>query len=399
MQVKISHRMSKPDFQADFLAGILRAAADPNIISFAGGLPNPVSFPVREMDEAADKVLKQSGVSALQYSGSQGYEPLRRYICQRYKKMMDLDFAPEDIIITNGSQQALDMFSAVMIDPGDEIMVETPSYLAALQTFHLYDPKVLSIPLNRDGLDVAALEKAVQEHDPKFIYVIPNFQNPTGLTYTEEVRKKAAVVLKGTNIMVLEDNPYGELRFSGQAGHSFHWFLGEQCVMLGTFSKIVSPGMRIGWIACKEPAVKEKLLAYKSTMDLHTNIFCQMVLAQYLADHDLDEHIEKTRVLYKAKAEKMHACMKKYFPEGVEYTQPEGGMFLWATMPEGIKAVDVQNRAMERGVAVCAGDPFYEEARGVRTMRINYSNSTDEDIEKGVKILADVMRKIMAESK
>ena len=160
MQVKISHRMSKPDFQADFLAGILRAAADPNIISFAGGLPNPVSFPVREMDEAADKVLKQSGVSALQYSGSQGYEPLRRYICQRYKKMMDLDFAPEDIIITNGSQQALDMFSAVMIDPGDEIMVETPSYLAALQTFHLYDPKVLSIPLNRDGLDVAALEKA-----------------------------------------------------------------------------------------------------------------------------------------------------------------------------------------------------------------------------------------------
>ena len=246
---------------------------------------------------------------------------------------------------------------------------------------------------------MAALEKAVQEHDPKFIYVIPNFQNPTGLTYTEEVRKKAAVVLKGTNIMVLEDNPYGELRFSGQAGHSFHWFLGEQCVMLGTFSKIVSPGMRIGWIACKEPAVKEKLLAYKSTMDLHTNIFCQMVLAQYLADHDLDEHIEKTRVLYKAKAEKMHACMKKYFPEGVEYTQPEGGMFLWATMPEGIKAVDVQNRAMERGVAVCAGDPFYEEERGVRTMRINYSNSTDEDIEKGVKILADVMREIMAESK
>ena len=395
MQIKISKRMTKPDFQADFLAGILKAAADPSIISFAGGLPNPVSFPVEAMDTAAQKVLERSGVQALQYSGAQGYAPLREYICKRYKKMMDLDFEPDDIIITNGSQQALDMFSAVMIDPGDEVMVEDPSYLAALQTFHLYDPTILPIELTENGINCEQLEETLKIHKPQFIYVIPNFQNPTGLTYTEETRIKAAEILKQTNCIVLEDNPYGELRFSGKAGHSFAYFLGEQCCMLGTFSKIVSPGMRIGWIACKNKEIKDKMLTYKSTMDLHTNIFCQMVLEQFLQDNDLDAHIEKTRVLYKQKAEFMMDCMEKYFPEGVEYTRPEGGMFVWATLPEGVKAVDVQNEAIKEGIAVCAGDPFYEYERGVRTMRLNYSNSTDEAMEKGIKILADVMKKMI----
>lgn len=395
MQIKISKRMTKPDFQADFLAGILKAAADPSIISFAGGLPNPVSFPVEAMDTAAQKVLAKSGVQALQYSGAQGYLPLREYICKRYKKMMDLDFEPDDIIVTNGSQQALDMFSAVMIDPGDEVMVEDPSYLAALQTFHLYDPTILPIELTENGINCEQLAETLKTHKPQFIYVIPNFQNPTGLTYTEETRIKAAEILKQTNCIVLEDNPYGELRFSGKAGHSFAYFLGEQCCMLGTFSKIVSPGMRIGWIACKNKEIKDKLLTYKSTMDLHTNIFCQMVLEQFLQDNDLDAHIEKTRVLYKQKAEFMMDCMEKYFPEGVEYTKPEGGMFVWATLPEGVKAVDVQNEAIKEGIAVCAGDPFYEYERGVRTMRLNYSNSTDEAMEKGIKILADVMKKMI----
>ncbi|MCF0137198.1 MAG: PLP-dependent aminotransferase family protein [Oscillospiraceae bacterium] len=395
MQVKISHRMSKPDFQAEFLSSILAAAADPSIISFAGGLPNPDSFPVKAMNEAAGKVLESNGIMALQYSGSQGYLPLRQFICDRYKKMMDLDFDPSDIIITNGSQQALDMFSAVMIDPDDEIMVESPSYLAALQTFHLYYPKVLPIKLNSDGLDAEDLKKVISEHNPKFIYIIPNFQNPTGLTYTEEVRVKVAEVLKGTDIMVLEDNPYGELRFSGKAGHSLHYFLGEQVCMLGTFSKIVAPGMRIGWIACKEPQVRAKLLAYKSTMDLHTNIFGQMVLAQFLQDVDLDAHIETTKELYRQKAEYMLECMDKFFPKEVEFTKPEGGMFVWATMPEGVKAVDVTRAAIEKGVAVCPGDPFYEYERDVRTLRINYSNSTNEDIEKGIKILGDAIKELL----
>lgn len=394
MQVKISQRMAKPDFQADFLAAILKAAADPNLISFAGGLPNPVSFPVKAMDAAAQKVLSENGIQALQYSNAPGYLPLREFICQRYKKMMELDFEPDDIIITNGSQQALDMFSAVMIDPGDEVLVENPSYLVALQTFHLYDPKVLTVELSESGVNCDALAEVLKNHKPQFFYVIPNFQNPTGLTYTEETRIKASEILKQANCFVVEDNPYGELRFSGKAGHSFAYFLGEQCCLLGTFSKIVSPGMRIGWIACKNKEIREKLLAYKSTVDLHTNIFCQMVLLQYLKDNDLDEHIEKTRLLYKQKAEYMMACMEKSFPADVEYTKPEGGMFIWATMPEGIRGVDVQMEAIRRGVSVCAGDPFYETEREVRTMRINYSNSSDEAIDKGIQILAEAIETV-----
>ena len=395
MNVKISKRMSKPDFQGEFTSQILAAAGDPSIISFAGGLPNPVSFPIEEMNKAAAEVLKENGVQALQYSNTPGYLPLRKFICDRYKSGMGLDFKPEDIIITNGSQQALDMFASVMIDPDDEVMVESPSYLAALQTFHLYSPKILPIELTKDGINTEILADTVKEHNPKFIYMIPNFQNPTGLTYKEEVREKMAEILKDTDVVVLEDNPYGELRFSGEAGHSMRYFLGDQVCMLGTFSKIVSPGMRIGWIACTIPEVKEKLLAYKSTMDLHTNIFCQMVLAKYLEENDLDTHIEKTKALYKQKAEYMISCMEKYFPKGVEFTTPEGGMFLWATMPEGIKAVDVQRAAVKKGVAVCAGDPFYEYERGVRTMRLNYSNASDEKIEKGIKILGEVMAEMI----
>lgn len=394
MDIKISKRMSKPDFQAEFIEVILTAAADPNLISFAGGLPNPGSFPIEKINEAAGKVLEENGVVALQYNGAQGYLPLRQFICDRYKEKFDIDFKPEDIIITNGSQQALDVFSAVMIDPGDEIMVENPSYLAALQTFHLYDPNIIPVELNEDGIDLEQLEKAVKEHNPKFIYVIPNFQNPTGLTYSEEIKEKAAEILRKTNCIVLEDNPYGEIRFSGKQGKSFHNLLGDQCIMLGTFSKIVSPGMRIGWIACKNKEVYEKLLEYKSTMDLHTNIFGQMVMERFLRDNDLDEHVEKGRLIYKAKAELMMDCMEKYLPEGTTFTKPQGGMFLWVTLPEGLKAIDVFRAALKKGVAFCPGDPFYEYERDVRTMRINYSNSTDEDIERGVRILGETIKEL-----
>ena len=395
MKLRISDRMSKPDFQGEFTSAILKAAASPDVISFAGGLPNPDSFPVKEMEAAVTKVLERDGVRALQYSNTEGYMPLRKFISDRYKKQ-GVDFAPENIIITNGSQQALDMVAATLINPGDAVAVEKPSYLAALQTFHLYGPKIVSVSLNEDGIDCDELEKVLAEYDPKFIYVIPNFQNPTGLTYTQAVRERAAAILKAAGTPVIEDNPYGELRFHGEGGSSFAALLGEQCAAMGAFSKIVAPGMRIGWIACKQPELYAKLLAFKSTMDLHTNIFGQMVLAQYLLDNDLDAQIEKIKDMYREKAEKMMACMAEDFPAEVSYTKPEGGMFIWATMPEGLKAVDVMTAAAQKGVAVCPGDPFYEEDRDVRTMRINYSNSSDEAIEKGIKILGDTIKELLA---
>ena len=395
MKLRISDRMSKPDFQGEFTSAILKAAASPDVISFAGGLPNPDSFPVKEMEAAVTKVLERDGVRALQYSNTEGYMPLRKFISDRYKKQ-GVDFAPENIIITNGSQQALDMVAATLINPGDAVAVEKPSYLAALQTFHLYGPKIVSVSLNEDGIDCDELEKVLAEYDPKFIYVIPNFQNPTGLSYSKEVHDRVVEIFKGTDIVVLEDNPYRELRFSGTATDSFGKELGEQCCMLGTFSKIVAPGMRIGWVCVRNKALREKLLSYKATADLHTNIFSQLVLAQYLADNDIDAHIEKTKVLYKHKAELMMDCMRKYLPEGVEFTPTEGGMFLWAKLPNGMSAVDLYRVALARGVAICPGDPFYEKERNVSTFRINYSNSSDEVIEKGIRILGEACAELIA---
>ena len=397
MTVHMSEKIMRPDFQGEFTASILAAAASPDLISFAGGLPNPVSFPVEAMEKATAKVLAENGVQALQYSGTQGLPALRAWIAKRYETMGVYDVTADDIIITNGSQQALAMLGVCMIDPGDKVLVENPTYLVALQSFHMFDPKIIPVQMNPDGIDCEKLSETVKANpDAKFIYVIPNFQNPTGLTYTQAVRERAAEILKAAGTPVIEDNPYGELRFHGEGGSSFAALLGEQCAAMGTFSKIVAPGMRIGWIACKQPELYAKLLAFKSTMDLHTNIFGQMVLAEYLLDNDLDDQIDKIKDMYREKAEKMMACMAEDFPAEVSYTKPEGGMFIWATMPEGLKAVDVMEAAAAKGVAVCPGDPFYEEERGVRTMRINYSNSSDEAIEKGIKILGDTIKELLA---
>lgn len=396
MQLKLSTMITKPDFQGEFTASILAAAASPDIISFAGGLPNPVSFPIPEMEAATKKVLETNGVIALQYSSTAGWPALRQWIAKRYETMGVYGVQPEDIIVTNGSQQALAMMGAAMLDPGDEIVVEDPTYLVALQSFHVYDPKVLPVTMNTDGIDCDELEETLKAHPGvKFAYVIPNFQNPTGLSYSKAVRDRAAEIFKKYGVLVLEDNPYRELRFAGTAAESFGADLGEQCCMLGTFSKIVTPGMRIGWICVRNPELREKLLNFKATADLHTNIFSQMVLAQYLADNDVDAHIEKTKVLYKQKAEFMMDCMRKYLPEGVEFTPTQGGMFLWVTLPEGVTALNLYRKGLEKGVAICPGDPFYETKRGVRTFRMNYSNSTDEAIEKGVRILGDACRELM----
>ena len=399
MQFKLSNMITKPDFQGEFTASILAAAASPDLISFAGGLPNPVSFPIPEMEAATKKVLEENGVLALQYSSTAGWPALRQWIAKRYETMGVYGVKADDIIVTNGSQQALAMVGACMLDPGDKVIVEDPTYLVALQSFHVFDPVVLPVSINPDGIDCDKLAETVKANpDAKFAYLIPNFQNPTGLSYSQEVHDKVVEIFKGSNIMLLEDNPYRELRFAGTATDSFGGDLGEQCCMLGTFSKIVTPGMRIGWVCVRNKELHDKLLSYKATADLHTSIFSQMVLAQYLADNDVDAHIEKTKVLYKAKAEFMMDCLRKYLPEGVTFTPTEGGMFLWATLPEGITAVDLYRKGLEKGVAICPGDPFYETERNVRTFRINYSNSSDEAIEKGVKILGEACAELIAQA-
>ena len=397
MQLKLSRLVTKPDFQGEFTASILAAAASPDIISFAGGLPNPGSFPIPEMEKATQKVLEENGVTALQYNGTQGWVPLRQWIAKRYETMGVYGVQAEDIIVTNGSQQALAMITAALVDPGDEVIVENPTYLVALQSFHIYDPVVLPVTMNDDGIDCDELAETIKNHpNAKFAYLIPNFQNPTGLSYSQEVHDRAAEIFKNSNVMVVEDNPYRELRFAGTPTDSFGADLGEQCCMLGTFSKIVTPGMRIDWICVRNKELRAKLLNFKATADLHTNIFSQMVLAQYLADNDVDAHIERAKVIYKQKADRMTECLKKYLPEGVFFKPTEGGMFMWVTLPEGVRAVDLYRKALDMGVAICPGDPFYEYERDVRTFRVNYSNSTDEAIEKGTRILGEACAALLA---
>ena len=396
MNFKMSQIITKPDFQGEFNNSILAAAASPDIISFAGGLPNPASFPIAEMEAATRKVLEEKGAVALQYSSTPGYPALREWIARRYETLGVYGVSADDIIVTNGSQQALAMVGLAMIDEGDKLIFEDPTYLVALQSFHVFKPEILPVTMNSDGIDCDKLEATVKANpEAKLIYIIPNFQNPTGLTYSQQVHERVAAILKASNLLVLEDNPYSELRFEGSASSSFGADLGEQCCMLGTFSKIVAPGMRIGWICCRNKELREKLLNYKATADLHTNIFCQMVLAQYLADNDIDKHIEMTKEIYHQKARYMMDCMEKYLPSGVEFTPTQGGMFLWATLPEGLSAVELYRAALARGVAICPGDPFYEYQRNVRTFRINYSNSSNEVIEKGIRILGEVCAELM----
>lgn len=391
---QLSERMKRPDFQGDFTGMILTAAARDDVISFAGGLPNPVSFPIEELRKAADRVLSENGAKALQYGDAMGYEPLRQYLAERYRRQ-GIPVSPEEILITSGSQQALQLIGAAFLDEGSPILLEDPSYLAALQLFHYYAPSIHTVCLTEDGADRTEFARIIKEEKPRFFYTVPNFQNPTGLTYSKQARLEIASILQGTDTLLIEDNPYGDLRFAGDTPVSFGSLLGPQCILLGSFSKTVSPGMRIGWLVCREKALLKRLLAYKQSCDIHSSLFCQMILYEYLSGHDLDQHITRITALYRQKAQWMISCMERFFPAGIHFTRPEGGMFLWATLPDGIAAVDLAEAALQRGVAIVAGDPFYEKRRKVSSFRLNYSNSSDAEIEQGIRILGDCIREFL----
>lgn len=396
MKLRLSKRALQEDFQSSFVGIMLEIAAKGGLISFAGGLPNPASFPVEEIKAASNKVLDTKGSYALQYNSADGYEPLREFIANRYKKQ-GVNINADDIIITNGSQQALDLLSSCLLDEGDNILVEDPSYLAALQSFHLYNPVIHTVNLNEDGVDLKELKESINKYNHKFFYSVPNFQNPTGITYTNYIREQVSNIMKDKDTFFVEDNPYGELRFKGEHQKSFSTFMNEHTILLGTFSKTVAPGFRIGWIASKIKELYNKLKDYKQIMDLNSSIFSQVVLSQYLEDNDLDEHLNNIIKLYGEQCNCMLAAMDKYLPDDMHWTHPEGGMFIWATLPKGINAVEFSKNAANEGVAVTAGDPFYETKRGLGTMRLNYSNSTLENIEKGISILSKVVEKMRKE--
>lgn len=380
-----------------FIREILKVTEDPSVISFAGGLPNPASFPVEAVNRAAQAVLTEDGADALQYSTTEGYRPLREFICARYEKRFGLHISPEEILITNGSQQGLDLIGKVFLNEGDGVLLESPGYLGAIQAFSLFLPHFHTVPLRKDGVEVSALQDVLESCAPKLFYAVPNFQNPSGLTYSRSNREQAAAVLKQHETYFIEDDPYGELRFAGEDAPSMRTFLDGQSILLGSFSKIVAPAMRLGWI-CAKPEIMEKLIIAKQASDLHTNAFAQRVVARYLVENDLDAHIKKIREMYKTRSDWMVEAIARYFPPEVQCTRPEGGMFMWATLPEGMSSVKLFEQASKMRVAFVPGAPFYVDRSDTNTLRLNYTNSDQAAIEEGIKRLGQAICEMLADT-
>jgi 2-aminoadipate transaminase len=376
-----------------FIREILKVTEDPSIISFAGGLPNPRSFPVEEVAAATAKVLKEGGEGALQYSTTEGYLPLREYIAKRYARY-GIKADASEILITTGSQQGLDLMGKIFLNKGDTVAVERPTYLAAIQSFGMYEPEFVDIPLQDDGIDVNAMAGAIA--GAKLLYTVPSFQNPTGITYTREKRRQVAEALKDSNIVFIEDNPYGDIRFMGEDLPPMKYYLSGDVITMGTFSKTVSPGMRLGWLYGSGETM-DKLITAKQAADLHTSYFVQRVVYQYLADNDVEKHIKKIQGMYKVQRDAMVSAIERYFPEGVEYTKPEGGMFLWVTLPGGISSTDLFDMAIKQKVAFVPGQAFFVDGSGQNTLRLNYSNSDEAQIDEGIRRLAHVARELMAQ--
>lgn len=394
MNYPFARRMNK--IPRSFVREILKVTEEPDIISFAGGLPNPLSFPVEEIKKATSKVLDEDGDNALQYSTTEGYKPLRKFIAERYA-LQGLKVEADDILITNGSQQCLDLVGKVFLDSNDEIAMERPTYLAAIQAFSLYEPVLHSIPLLEDGIDTKALEKLLNDRDIKLFYTVSSFQNPTGITYSKAKRIEVAEILKNHDTILIEDNPYGNIRFMGKDIPPVKSYT-KDSVLFGTFSKIVSPGMRMGWIVAP-PEIMDKLIIAKQASDLHSNYFTQRVVYQYLRDNDVDGHIKKIRKIYKDQRDQMVESIKEYLPSGVEHTEPEGGMFLWVTLPEGMSAMELFEFAIKEKVAFVPGETFYTHNPEVNTARLNFSNSSPDEIIKGMQRLGIAIEKYMAMKK
>lgn len=382
-------RMSK--IPRSFVREILKVTDDPDIISFAGGLPNPDSFPQKEIAESASYVIKNSGAEALQYSTTEGYVPLRKVIAERYAAdglKVDVD----NILITNGSQQGLDLVGKVFLNFDDPILVEKPTYLAAIQSFGLYEPKFMSVPLLNDGVDLDIFQTLIENYEPKLFYSIPNFQNPTGISYSLKKRELIGKILNENDTVLVEDNPYGEIRFMGEKLPSIKSFT-DHSILLGSFSKIVSPGIRLGWIVADDETMHH-LVTAKQASDLHSNFLSQMIVYRYLTGYNVEEHLWKIRNMYKNQRDCMIQMIRKYFPENVTCTEPEGGMFLWVTLPEGKSSMELFEIAIEDDVAFVPGEAFYLDDPELNTLRLNFSNSNNAKIEEGIKRLGNAIKNL-----
>lgn len=384
------------DVPKSFIREILKVAVDEEVISFAGGLPNRDLFPVEDLKRASELVFDKTGPSALQYSSSEGLMELRKFISDRYKEKFELTIPVENILITSGSQQGLDLLGKTFLNEGDDIIIEEPGYLGAIQAFSVYKTRFNPVKVHDKGMDIEGLKHVFPGRNPKLIYTVPNFQNPSGISYSEENRKEVAEILRDRNIFLIEDDPYGDLRYTGIPKSSFKQILPEKTIMLGSFSKTVVPGFRLGWIVAPDE-IYEKLLIAKQASDLHTNQFAQCVLSEYLKMGKFDAHVARIKEVYNRQREAMISSIKMHFPEEVHFTLPEGGMFLWVSLPNDISSMKLFNLAIENKVAFVPGHPFYIGKTETNTLRLNFSNVNEAMIELGMMRLGKALKELLAE--
>lgn len=391
MRMKFANRIDS--LRASDIREILKITQRAEVISFAGGLPAPELFPVEEIKEISRLLMEESGRVALQYSTTEGYEPLRQKIAARIGRKFQTQASAEEVMITSGSQQALDFTGKLFLDAGDVVLCESPTYLAAISAFRAYQPEFIAVPTDDDGMIIEELERILATTDNvKLVYVIPDFQNPTGRTWSRERRRRFIETVSRYGVAVLEDNPYGELRFEGEILPSIKSMDREGLVIgTGTFSKTFCPGMRIGWLVATPPVI-EKYVLIKQGADLCTSLRNQMEIDLFMERFDFEGNLVRLTELYRQRRNAMVAALEAMMPEGVSFTRPQGGLFLWVTLPERIKAIELLKRCLEQNVAFVPGDSFFPNGGVENTLRLNYSNMPEDRIREGVARLAAAIR-------
>jgi 2-aminoadipate transaminase len=375
---------------------LLKVTRRPDVISFAGGLPATETFPVKDLEDISCQILREKGAVALQYGPTEGEMPLREEIAKWLSKEKPA-IKPENILITTGSQQGLDIVSRVFLDPQDIVIVELPTYIGGLQAFSAHRARMIGVPQDDHGMRVDLLERtlaklAAKNKKPKFIYVVPDFQNPSGVTLSQERRKRLLELVYQHEIPIVEDSPYRDLRFMGQPVPAIYSLdTQNQVIVLGTFSKLLCPGLRVAWIMASTEWM-DRMVVAKQSMDLCSPSFTQLIVAEYLRRGLLPAQIENIRKLYARKREVMLEALNKYMPKGVKWTQPEGGLFLWIKLPKKMSATELFPKAIENKVAYVIGSAFHCNGKGHNTMRINFSYPSEQQIDEGIKRLAKMIK-------
>lgn len=389
------------EMKASDVRELLKLLQMPDMISFAGGLPSPETFPVDVIRDIANEVLSREAAKALQYGITEGYAPLREAVAERMRAK-GMDAATDNVLVVSGSQQAIDLMGKVFVDPKDVIVVSAPTYLAALTGFGTFQPSFEAVPIDEDNMRLDLFEDRLKrlvktDKQPKLVYVLPNFQNPAGVTMPEKNRRRMVDLASEYDFIVLEDDPYGELRYVGDDIRPVKAFDDEgRVVYMGTFSKVLSPGLRVGWVVA-DPGILGKLVIAKQSTDVCTNVFGQAIACEYMARGHMDRQIRTIREIYGRKLKVMLDGMEEFMPKGVTWLRPEGGMFLWATLPDGIESPALLEKALEKRVAFVSGKAFFPDPRdGFSTMRLNFSHPSDEMITEGLRRLGAVIGQEMA---